>query len=56
MGKNKKNPLLAGLLNMLVPGFIHIYVGKKWLKVSIDIYRHGTCAGNCYLVGVFPSK
>jgi len=32
MEKSKKNPLLAGLLNMLVPGSINIYVGKKWLK------------------------
>jgi hypothetical protein len=27
--KTKKIPLLAGLLNMLVPGSIHIYIRKK---------------------------
>ena len=32
MEKNQKNPLLAGVLNMLLPGFIHIYLKKEWLK------------------------
>lgn len=32
MEKSKKNPLLAGLLNMLVPGSIHIYIKKEWRK------------------------
>jgi hypothetical protein len=32
MEKNKKNPLLAGLFNMLVPGSVNIYVNKKWRK------------------------
>ena len=32
MEKNKKNPLLAGLFNMLVPGSINAYVKKKWRK------------------------
>jgi hypothetical protein len=32
MEKNQKNPLLAGVLNMLLPGFIHVYLKKEWLK------------------------
>jgi len=32
MEKNQKNPLLAGVLNMLLPGFIHVYIKKEWLK------------------------
>ena len=32
MEKTKVNPLLAGLLNMLVPGSINIYIKKKWRK------------------------
>ena len=32
MEKNKKNPLLAGLFNMLVPGSVNLYIKKKWRK------------------------
>jgi hypothetical protein len=32
MEKSKKNPLIAGLLNMLVPGSIHIYIRREWRK------------------------
>lgn len=32
MKKSTKNPLLAGLLNMLVPGSIHIYIRREWRK------------------------
>ncbi len=32
MEKSEVNPLLAGLLNMLVPGSIHVYIKKKWRK------------------------
>ena len=32
MEKSKKNPLLAGLFNMLVPGSIHVYVRNEWRK------------------------
>lgn len=32
MKKNRKNPLLVGLLNMLVPGSHHIYLRKEWRK------------------------
>ena len=35
MEKSKKNPLLAGLLNMLVPGSIHFYIKKDWRKFGI---------------------
>jgi hypothetical protein len=41
MKKSTKNPLLAGLLNMLVPGSIHIYVGKKWLKFLLTFIGMG---------------
>jgi hypothetical protein len=41
MKKSMKNPLLAGLLNMLVPGSIHIYVGKKWLKFLLTFIGMG---------------
>ena len=29
---NRRNPLLAGLLNMLIPGSSHLYVSKNWRK------------------------
>ena len=32
MEKSKKNPLLAGLFNMLVPGSVNIYIKKEWRK------------------------
>ena len=32
MEKDKKNPMLAGLFNMLAPGSIHMYLGKEWRK------------------------
>jgi hypothetical protein len=32
MEKSKKNPLLAGLFNVLVPGSVNIYINKKWRK------------------------
>jgi len=32
MENDKKNPLLAGLFNVLVPGSVHIYVKKEWRK------------------------
>lgn len=32
MEKSEKNPLLAGLFNMLVPGSVHIYVRNNWRK------------------------
>jgi len=32
MEKSMKNPLLAGLFNMLVPGSANIYIKKKWRK------------------------
>ncbi len=32
MEKNKKNPLLAGIFNMLVPGSINIYIRREWRK------------------------
>jgi hypothetical protein len=28
----RRNPLLTGLLNMLIPGSSHLYVSKNWLK------------------------
>ena len=28
----RRNPLLAGLLNMLIPGSSHLYVNKDWRK------------------------
>jgi len=32
MEKSMKNPLLAGLFNMLVPGSANIYIKKQWRK------------------------
>jgi hypothetical protein len=32
MEKSKLNPIVAGLLNMLVPGSIHIYFRKGWQR------------------------
>jgi predicted permease len=32
MEKSEKNPLLAGLFNMLVPGSVNIYIKKNWRK------------------------
>lgn len=30
--KESKNPLLAGLINVLIPGSSHVYVNKDWGK------------------------
>ncbi|MBN1305244.1 MAG: hypothetical protein JXA13_12480 [Anaerolineales bacterium] len=35
MKKNKKYPFIAGLINMLLPGSIHIYIQKKWGRFLI---------------------
>lgn len=31
----RRNPLLAGLLNMLIPGSSHLYVSNNWLKFIV---------------------
>ena len=32
MNKTSKNPLLAGLLNMIIPGSVHFLIKRKWSK------------------------
>jgi hypothetical protein len=32
MDKDNKNPLLAGLMNVLVPGSSHLYINRDWGK------------------------
>lgn len=32
MEKSRKNPFFSGLLNMLVPGSVYIYIRKEWRK------------------------
>lgn len=32
MEKSKINPLIAGLINMLLPGSVNVYVKKKWRR------------------------
>ncbi|MBN1452505.1 MAG: hypothetical protein JW963_15930 [Anaerolineales bacterium] len=41
MEKSKKNPLLAGLLNMLVPGSVNIYIRRKWRKFILTFIGMG---------------
>jgi hypothetical protein len=32
MNKEFKNPLLAGLVNVLIPGISHLYVSRDWIS------------------------
>ena len=41
MEKNKKNPLLAGIFNMLVPGSINIYIRREWRKFILTFIGMG---------------
>lgn len=42
----RRNPLLAGFLNMLIPGSSHLYVSNNWLKFIMFFI------GNLFLIFV----
>ncbi len=51
MNKTSKNPLLAGLLNMVVPGSVHLYVNREWLKFFLTFIGMGLLLAIAVWVG-----
>ena len=47
----RRNPMLAGLLNMLIPGSSHLYVSKNWLKFILFFILYGFMIFVAILVG-----
>lgn len=52
MEKNKKNPLLAGLFNVLVPGSVHIYIKKEWKNFILTFIVEVAALSSAIWVGI----
>jgi len=52
MEKSKKNVLLAGLFNILVPGSVNIYINKEWRKFILTFAGVVILLAIVILVGV----
>jgi len=47
----RRNPLLAGLLNMLIPGSSHLYVSKDWVKFILFFIVYSVMIFFAFMIG-----
>jgi len=47
----RRNPLMAGLLNMLIPGSSHLYISGDWGKFILFFFVYGLALVVAILVG-----